>query len=347
MLDVLPPPPPVDEPAAFVPGSWTMVVLPDTQRYCYTENAHIFNQMTQWIVDNKDDRNIQLVLTEGDITDNNSAGQWTFAKTALSKLDGHVPYVLVAGNHDYSSDRGTLMDAYFSPSDNPLNDPAQGGILLGQYEEGRLDNAYYEMTAPDGRKLLVLALEYGPRQAVVDWANDVAGQPEFADHTAVMVTHAHVYNDDTLYDWYTYGTDQVANPHAYSAFAPDVHDGLELWNELIAPNGNFEMAFNGHVIGAAQTDSDGVGYVVGEGDEGNMVYQMLFNCQHLAGNGGDGWMRLLEFLPDGRTVRVKTYSPYLDEQGWPAWRVDEDDWFTFQLTAGADPGRCQRRRLRG
>ena len=28
-----------------------------------------------------------------------------------------------------------------------------------------------------------------------------------------------------------------------------------------------------------------------------------------AGNGGDGWLRILEFLPDGRTIKVRTYSP--------------------------------------
>ena len=41
--------------------------------------------------------------------------------------------------------------------------------------------------------------------------------------------------------------------------------------------------------------------------------QMMFNVQILGGgwegNGGDGWLRILEFLPDGRTIKVRTYSP--------------------------------------
>ncbi len=40
---------------------------------------------------------------------------------------------------------------------------------------------------------------------------------------------------------------------------------------------------------------------------------MMFNVQILGGgwegNGGDGWLRILEFLPDGRTIKVRTYSP--------------------------------------
>ncbi|MGI6677907.1 MAG: hypothetical protein ACOX2Q_02180 [Dehalobacterium sp.] len=40
---------------------------------------------------------------------------------------------------------------------------------------------------------------------------------------------------------------------------------------------------------------------------------MMFNAQALGGgwhgNGGDGWLRILEFMPDGKTIKVKTYSP--------------------------------------
>ena len=40
---------------------------------------------------------------------------------------------------------------------------------------------------------------------------------------------------------------------------------------------------------------------------------MLYDTQTLGGgwegNGGDGWLRILEFMPDGKTVKVRTYSP--------------------------------------
>ena len=40
---------------------------------------------------------------------------------------------------------------------------------------------------------------------------------------------------------------------------------------------------------------------------------MMFNPQFisgaLGGNGGDGWLRILEFKPDGKTISVRTYSP--------------------------------------
>ena len=39
-----------------------------------------------------------------------------------------------------------------------------------------------------------------------------------------------------------------------------------------------------------------------------------------------GYVRLLEFLPDGRSVRVKTYSPKLDK-----YMTDAANQFTLQL----------------
>ena len=39
---------------------------------------------------------------------------------------------------------------------------------------------------------------------------------------------------------------------------------------------------------------------------------MMYNIQCLGGgwegNGGDGWLRILEFLPDGETIKVSSYS---------------------------------------
>lgn len=47
--------------------------------------------------------------------------------------------------------------------------------------------------------------------------------------------------------------------------------------------------------------------------EGHTIHQMMFNVQVLGGgwegNGGDGWLRILEFKPDGKTISVRTYSP--------------------------------------
>ena len=65
---------------------------------------------------------------------------------------------------------------------------------------------------------------------------------------------------------------------------------------------------------------------------------MLFDSQSMGGgyegNGGDGWIRILEFLPDGRTVRVMTYSPFFalsPTTRQHAWLQEEGNQFTFEF----------------
>ena len=93
--------PPPEEVPAFVPGSWTMVIIPDIQK-C-TQDAvfiQVLINMMEWIRDHKTERNIVIALQEGDITDDNDDDggiQWVRAKSGLSILDGQIPYVLATG----------------------------------------------------------------------------------------------------------------------------------------------------------------------------------------------------------------------------------------------------------
>ena len=65
---------------------------------------------------------------------------------------------------------------------------------------------------------------------------------------------------------------------------------------------------------------------------------MLSNYQ-FRNLGGEGYMRLLEFLADGRTVKVYTYSPLYD-----AFMTDADQNLTLTLDVPQGPARGRRRR---
>jgi hypothetical protein len=215
---------------------------------------------------------------------------------------------MAVGNHDCgpggsSTNRDTLFNEprYFGPG----SAYAKQGSVGEFFERGRTDNSFH--TFNDGRRdWLVFALEFGPRDEVVDWANKiVAGHP---DHLAMLVTHAYMYNDDTRYDWKSKREKQSWSPHKYKmATLPggSANDGQQLWSKLVAKHKNFRFAFNGHVLG------DGTGFLSSKGREGNIVHQMLANYQ-FNHEGGDGDLRLLEFNGDGNRVAVRTYSPVLD-----------------------------------
>jgi hypothetical protein len=279
-----------------------MVVLPDIQNYTSrnTHHLNILKGQTQWIKDNKDEFNIQLVVQEGDITNNNTNDSWwANSRQGMSTLDGVVPYIMATGNHDYNTGqtgRNTQFNTYYKATQNPLVNPATGGILKGTFEPNGLENAYFSFTAPDGRNMLIFSLEMWPRDSVLNWAKGIAQQPQYADSTAVLLTHAYLNSGGGYWD---------VGANYYDMDGGN--DGADVWNKLVKVAGNFEMTFSGHVGG------DGVGYRLNQDNSGQDVHQMLINSQFEA-NGGNGWLRVLEFLDDGETVRVRTYSPHFGLQ---------------------------------
>jgi hypothetical protein len=126
----------------FVPGSWTLVVLPDTQFYSESY-PELFKDQTRWIVANKDRYNIKYVLHLGDIVNVPTAtSQWINSKAAMSILDGQVPYALTTGNHDhgtidFASDRTTLVNNYF-----PVSNYVSWPTLVARWNPTELKTAF-------------------------------------------------------------------------------------------------------------------------------------------------------------------------------------------------------------
>jgi hypothetical protein len=91
------------------------------------------------------------------------------------------------------------------------------------------------------------------------------------------------------------------------ATGDDVSDGDELWRNLVGKHENFVLTLNGHVL------NDGLGRTVTATPAGRDVHQVLVNFQ-MKPKGGDGWLRLLEFRADGKTVQTYDYSPTRNER---------------------------------
>jgi hypothetical protein len=102
------------------------------------------------------------------------------------------------------------------------------------------------------------------------------------------------------------GTNVAAVPVA-AAQSPldqvDMNLGVGIWDKLASRHANMAMVLSGHACYTNHKSDRGVA--------GNVVQEVVVDYQADV-NGGNGWMRLLQFLPDGRTVRVRDYSPVLD-----------------------------------
>ena len=298
--------------ADFTPGSWSLVLLPDTQYYSLRFPG-LFTLQTHWIAKNKDKYDIRYVLGLGDITDQNTEREWRRAKEAISELDGRVPYALASGNHDYTphgdsaSDRSGI-NKFFPPS-SFQKWPTFGGVM----KPGDITNSYHLFRAGK-TDWIVIVLQWAPGDAAVKWANDVLAK--YPSRKAILVTHAYLYEDSTRYDFAKKGKKQDVNPHIY--MGKRCNDGEELWQKLVRKN-NFALTFNGHV------GSHGRGFLVSKNDSGHRVCQMVVDYQ-IRKLGGEGYLRILEFLPDGKTVHVKSYSPLYDK-----YLEDPDNQFSFEL----------------
>jgi hypothetical protein len=295
---------------------WTMVLLPDTQGYTDPDydggTPEIFIKQTEWIAAEKTKRDIRLVLHLGDITNRNTHPQWLNARRAMDVLvRAEVPFALVPGNHDTgrwgsSKDRGTFLNDYFGWFDYRFMNKR------GYYETGHLENTYQTLDTPWGA-FLVLALEYFPRDRVLEWANIQAKR--HADHHAILLTHAYLSPDDERIS-------KVGERAA--AYQGGANSGEQMWQKLVSKHPNFSFVFCGHVTG------DGAGHLASKGEHGNEVHQMVVNFQPGVKPerrpGGGGFLRILEFQPDRKTIKASTYSPWLDQ-----WLVEPEHQYSITL----------------
>lgn len=299
------------EAPAPVPGGFTLAVLPDTQIYTWKYPA-TYPAQTKWLAENAQRYNLAYVLHVGDITQHNTNHQWQVAADAHALLDAKgIRYAITTGNHDLgpegkASTRDTVFAQYFPPA-SFKQWPTFGGLYDAELD--RMDNNFHLFEA-GGRKWLILCLEFGPRDDVLRWGNEVLAK--HPDRSAIIVTHAYLRPDNTRFNRHAFiklksievnmGMDSYALAKAKSGF----NDGEDVWKKLASQHANLALVVSGHVCFTGRLDS--------EGKHGNPVHQMVVDYQN-GKDGGQGFLRLLQFHPDGQRVSVVDYSPLLDQVG--------------------------------
>jgi hypothetical protein len=305
------------------PGSWTLAILPDTQYYSRHAPSTFYGQ-TQFLADNKTNLNIQYVLHEGDVTKFNATDQWQVAVTAMNTLqNAGIGYSILPGNHDYEGDSGnrnSYMLNYF-PVSKLSTQPTFGGAYSNPAYVNAACNTYSFFSA-GGIDWLVLSLEFGPRDGVVDWADSL--MKAYPNRQVIIDTHSYLDYDGTIMDQSHPGS---AHSYPFASMPGGVNDGLDMWNKL-KDNPNLLFVFNGHAVapdyGMNEDPNGAGGFLTSTADDGHTVYQMIANYQAMP-DYGQGWLRLLEFQTDGE-VHVRTYSTLLN-QG----RNDADNDFVFSI----------------
>ena len=326
------------------PGTFSMILLSDPQNYIkYDYNQPIFELMTAWVASNTDSLNIKAVLCTGDLVDQNecilpphprfgnqtSTQQWEYVSYAFKRLDNQVPYIISTGNHDYgylhAENAMSHFPEYFRFDRNSCWKKSLVANCNNRSGMPTLENAAFEIDDKNWGKILVIALEFGPRDEVLTWAKGLAANEKFAGHKIFVITHSYLTGKNTRIEKENY---QIT----------PTNSGEEIWKKLIQPSSNIRMVICGHYAVPDESFENNTGYRCDKNVAGKEVHQMMFNAQSLgggmSGNGGDGWLRILEFLPDGQTIQVKTYSPlfgFSPSTKGMAWRKEKYDQFSIVI----------------
>jgi hypothetical protein len=277
-----------------------IVLLPDTQTYA-EKYPEVLDSQINWIVNNA--RDISFVLQQGDLTQNNNHKEWKIIQSAFSRLNQKVPYILAAGNHDMGSADGKFADVRNSDLFNsyfPVSLMSGFPGFADVAEPGKMDNAYY--TFKTGKyNWLVITLEFGPRNIILDWANTVI--KKYPEHSVIINTHSYMYSDSTRQ-----GPGDNWRPQNYGVGKDTgdskVNDGEQIWAKLVKLHPNTRFVFSGHIL------NTGVGTLVSINDAGYPVYQMMANYQEgVKGSvkGCNGWLRIIDIDFKKKTLSVSTY----------------------------------------
>lgn len=331
---------PYQQPKLENPQSWTMVIVPDVQGYTKLKrNYGILEIMNAWIVDNRVPLRIEQVLFTGDLTNRNdlpmadigndriSEEQWKAFSRAVERLDGELPYILCTGNHDHgvtsAENRRSFFSKYFPTDRNPLTRRQLVGCKANAFGISTLENAAYEFTAPypDNRKFLVISLQFAPADEDLKWAKKIADMPKFKDHIGILLTHSYLDRN----------AKRIVK-EKYALSRQGGNSGEQIFQKLVYPAKNIRLVVCGHIAIPGKWDG-GIAFSVDKNSSGRSVAQMAFNTQAI-GNGGDGWLRLLEFMPDRKTVKARTFSPLFaisPSTRYLAWKHDELSEFTFVI----------------
>ncbi|OQP58374.1 metallophosphoesterase [Niastella populi] len=332
------------QPALSDPNAWSVIVLPDPQNYVkYKRNHPLLDIMMNWIDENRERLHIKMVLCTGDLVEHNDITnpdgkkmdqtglqQWETIAAAFGKIDGRIPYIAAAGNHDYNifsythAPKHTNYPQFFTPEKNTLNKKMLREYTNNPDNTPSLENSCLEFTSPQGKPFLFMTVEFAPRDTILQWAKKVVTQPKYKNHTVVLLTHAYL----------NYKNEQMKTAK-YDL--EDANYGAAIWEKLVKPAGNIQLVVSGH-IGEKDNARKHVGFRTDKNDAGRNVQQMTFNAQAMGGghygNGGDGWLRIMEFMPDGKTVHVKTFSPFFAMSPGTkhlARRRESFDEFSFEL----------------
>ena len=305
---------------------WSLVFVPDIQNLTNDDEYNeTWKSMGQWIAENIDKENIKHVISAGDSTWGNNDEQYTRALKGFNKFNNLVSWSNMIGNHDYvwnlTERNSEKYHEYFAESQ--IKSSAAGETYCGYFEDPAnkttTENSYYRF-AVNGKKWMIIQLEFHPRKSVLNWAKSII--ESHSTDNVILTTHSYLDG----YGGYSYN----ANMDYINEISDDASGGYigdttaEVWNTLKQCS-NIKMILCGHSM-------NGTGAVVEKNEvnsEGVDVPVLMINAQDVdAGEGLRdgaayytnsplGMLGIFRFSKDGSKVALQYYSPKFNKSFSP------------------------------
>ena len=282
---------PDDKPGILNTNSDYIAIFGDIQYYTNPQYINLYRHSLDWILhEYKNGRNIVCVLHTGDITQTNAVSQYDVFYNATYLIGAEIPFYSLIGNHDYRWYDDIHIDGR---EDTHFNEfavfPQSMQNVEAQFETGRMENIIVR-TVVQGHILYFILLEFGPRDEVVEWANQYVRRNP--DINFVVCTHEYLEKGGGRR---TTGLKCVSQLQNTTYNTPE-----QLWNRLIKCNDNIICVLCGHVGGLYALTID-------VNDYGHEVPQIQHNIQS-PNYRYDNWLMLWEFPEKGDSASVFIYN---------------------------------------
>ncbi len=287
------------QPISIRDYNFSIVQITDTQNisdewvrgYEDPSITEYFSNLTNWIVANAQEYNIEMVIHTGDIINYppDSGTQWTVANNCfMPLLENNIPYCWCAGNHDQ----------------NPMDDP-NGTCSAPQYPAFNVtvlrEKSYWVSDIFDakntavqfsfnGYKFLIVNVEYEANSTVISWMRNLLGNN--TDANIIVGTHDFIdWNNVPTTDW------------------------ARAFQTVLDQYPNVFLTLNGH--------NNENGYPCSSHTQVGNRTEIFFNLQEVYNYTGADTVRIYQFSLSTNTVQALTYQVFSNQ-----WFTNNDYQFT-------------------
>lgn len=277
------------DPEPVIDYDYTIMGIPDIQNITKWK-AGTLSQMFMKLTTRAKQNKLLYAFSVGDLVQDPTNEQFQTARDAFTQFDeAGIPYAFVPGNHDFDAYTGdvptnknaTKLNSYFS-YDYYKDMPTFGGAM----NVGNMVNTYH-LFESHGAKYLLMALDDAPTTEALSWADTIIDS--YPERRTIIVTH----------DYF-----DRPNGNSIQRLAP----GESVW-QMAKKHANVFMIFSGH-----KSTLDPV-FVMGTGDNGNKIMQIMICFQNTMDAAGDNVPLVLymRFNERKKTINYSVINPITDK----------------------------------